>query len=175
MAGILKNKPFMALAVLVIVGLPLAYFFAIKPRMASGSPATPEAHATAPATAAAALGQHMGPTYTVTERVVNLQGGAGGRYLRLEVVLEFEPEDPKFYTLTGEAHKKAQEKFLEEIEPKAPAIQDAVLALVSSKSADQILTPAGRERLKDEIASAVVQRIGHPKVVNVYFTQFVAQ
>lgn len=177
MASITKNKPFLALAALVVLGLPLAYFFLIRPQMAGGSEAAPPGHATQPAAASAtAQGQHVGPTYTMEERVVNLQGiSAGGRYLRLQVVLEFQPEDAKFYTLTGEAHHKAQEEFLAEIAPMAPVIEDAVLTVVSSKSAEQILTPTGKERLKEEIAQAVTRRIGHPEVVNVYFTQFVAQ
>jgi flagellar basal body-associated protein FliL len=175
MASITKNKPFLALAAVVLVSLPLLYFFVVRPQMAGGSEA-PALQATQTTVPSTHYEGYVGPTYTIEERVVNLQTSAGGaRYLRMEVVLEFQAEDPNFYTLTGEAHKKAQEKFLEEMAPKAPLIEDAVLTTVSSKSADQLLTPAGKDRLKSEIAEAVSKRINGPRVVNVYFTQFVAQ
>lgn len=175
MAAITKNKPFLALAAIIIVGLPLAYFFVVKPQLNSGS-----AEATSPDTQTVVPPEGVtlgvGPTYTMEERVLNLQGaGSLGRYLRLEVVLEFKPEDPAFYTLAGEAHVRAEEEFLLDLEPKAPLIEDAIISVVTGKAVSDVLTAGGKDDLKEEIAEAVNERIRTPEVVNVYFTQFVAQ
>lgn len=175
MGAITKNKPFLALAAVVIIGLPLAYFFLLR-----GGSETHQAEAGTTATATVVIPERatlgVGPTYIVEERVVNLQAsGAVTRYLRFEVVLEFQPHDPAFYTLKGEAHAKAQEAFLEEISPKAPVIEDTILDIVGGKSVEQLVSPQGKDRLKDELAEAITKRIGDPKVVNVYFTQFVTQ
>jgi len=56
-----------------------------------------------------------------------------------------------------------------------PQLRDAIITLVSSKSADSLASPEGKFQLKDELLLRANQAIGKDVFKNLYFTEFVMQ
>lgn len=90
--------------------------------------------------------------------VVNLNEQSGNRFLK--VALQFEMSDPKLVEL-GKL--------------KNPQIRDAIITLLTSKTADAMMLPEGKLQLKDEITIRANQILGENTVKNVYLTDFVMQ
>ncbi len=88
--------------------------------------------------------------------VVNLS--ERGRFLKCTMQLEL--IDKSFEDLAKE---------------KTPPIRDAIITLISSKTADSITTPEGKFQLKDEILMRANAAVGKDIFKNVYFTEFVMQ
>lgn len=103
-------------------------------------------------------GKHetKGSLVAVEPFVVNL--AESGRYLKVTMQLE-----------TSDA---AEQKL---VEAKMPNIRDAVITLLSSKSAESVAGPEGKIQLKDDILLRVNQAVGKDVFKNVYFTDFVMQ
>jgi flagellar basal body-associated protein FliL len=55
------------------------------------------------------------------------------------------------------------------------AIRDSIISLLSSKKAEQVLTPEGKETLRQEIRSRVNALSPKTKVLEVYIVDFVVQ
>lgn len=55
------------------------------------------------------------------------------------------------------------------------AMRDSIISLLSSKTADQILTPQGKDKLREEIRSRVNSITPKVKVLEVYIVDFVVQ
>jgi len=58
---------------------------------------------------------------------------------------------------------------------KTPQLRDAIITLVSSKSADAISSPEGKFQMKDELLLRANQAMGKEIFKNLYFTEFVMQ
>lgn len=58
---------------------------------------------------------------------------------------------------------------------KSPQIRDAIITLVSSKSAEAVASPEGKMLLKDELLLRANQSVGKDIFKNLYFTEFVMQ
>jgi len=58
---------------------------------------------------------------------------------------------------------------------KTPQLRDAIITLMSSKSAEAVSSPEGKMQLKDELLVRSNQAIGKDIVKNLYFTEFVMQ
>jgi len=58
---------------------------------------------------------------------------------------------------------------------KVPQLRDAIITLVSSKSAESVSSPEGKFQLKDEILLRANQAVGKDVFKNLYFTEFVMQ
>ncbi|MEY4669442.1 MAG: hypothetical protein RL518_2141 [Pseudomonadota bacterium] len=56
-------------------------------------------------------------------------------------------------------------------------IKDTILKVLSSKKADDVLTPDGKERLKDELIEGLNEAVGleDPPLTAIYFTEFIIQ
>ncbi len=56
-------------------------------------------------------------------------------------------------------------------------VKDTILKVLSSKKADDVLTPDGKERLKDELIEGLNEAVGleEPPLTAVYFTEFIIQ
>jgi flagellar FliL protein len=56
-------------------------------------------------------------------------------------------------------------------------IKDTILKVLSSKKAEDVLTPDGKERLKDELVEGLNEAVGleEPPLISVYFTEFIIQ
>ncbi|MCX8031224.1 MAG: flagellar basal body-associated FliL family protein [Thermodesulfovibrionales bacterium] len=81
-----------------------------------------------------------------------------GRFLKLTI--QFELADATSQPLVTE---------------RVPQLRDAIITLVSSKSADSLASPEGKFLLKDEILLRANQAIGKDVFKNLYFTEFVMQ
>ncbi|NOY64543.1 MAG: flagellar basal body-associated FliL family protein [Nitrospirae bacterium] len=75
-------------------------------------------------------------------------------------------------TLKLELVDKRYEKLAE---ARVPQIRDAIITLISSKSAESISTPEGKFQLKDELLMRANSATGRDIFKNVYFTDFVMQ
>lgn len=88
--------------------------------------------------------------------IVNLQ--VKGSFLKTTLQLEFaEPEIPHT------------------IEHDTPKIRDAIIRVLSSKAAPDILSTEGKEKLRDELKNAVNEALKSEDVVQVYMTEFIIQ
>jgi flagellar protein FliL len=55
------------------------------------------------------------------------------------------------------------------------SIRDSIISLLSSKTAEQILTPEGKKQLREEILSRIRSLAPRMKVLEVYIVDFVVQ
>lgn len=117
--------------------------------------------------------QQPGIMYPLKERVVNLGDTNGLRYLKIEVVLEFEVPDAK--GLKGEAYKKRQDDFIREMSSRRPIMDDIVTMILAGKTSASLSTVEGKEQLREELKNKLAEATGEHKLINVYLTQFIIQ
>ena len=107
-------------------------------------------------------------------KVVNLADPGGYRYLRIGLVLEFVSTDPEYYRLKAEARTKADEEIRQEITERRAVIDDTLINCVSDKAFGDIFSFAGKEKLKEELRTAINTGLGPgAQVSRIYFTDFV--
>ena len=108
------------------------------------------------------------------------------RYLKANVAVEItnpEPEaaaeEPKKsggHGGHGEAAPDPKAAIVAEMEQYKPAIRDAVITVLTSKTSDELSTTAGKELAKQQIAEAVNGIFdGEREVIRVSFGQFIMQ
>jgi len=90
--------------------------------------------------------------------LVNLADAGGKRYLKVTMKLEL-----------TDAH------LHEEISERSYEVKDALITLLSSKEYEDISTPSGKTRLKQEIMNRVNKIVKNGQVKEVYFTDFIVQ
>jgi flagellar FliL protein len=131
-----------------------------------------DAHAPARQAGGSASGSSAasgGPTYLMKDRIVNLADPGGRRYLRFSTAIEFAP------LVTG-GKLDGEKEFQAAIRRLGPAVEDAVVTVLSARTFDEVRTTEGKEQSKREIrARAQVGLGGALTVTNVYFTEFVVQ
>jgi flagellar protein FliL len=81
-----------------------------------------------------------------------------GRFLK--VTMQFEIADQANQPLVTE---------------RTPQLRDAIITLMSSKSAETLSSPEGKLQIKDEILLRANQAVGKDVFKNLYFTEFVMQ
>ncbi|MDZ4163829.1 MAG: flagellar basal body-associated protein FliL [Smithellaceae bacterium] len=96
--------------------------------------------------------------YAMEPFVVNLMDDQGGRYLK--VVIQLEVND---------------EKIVPELNRIKPKLRDAVLDLLSAKSFKDLMDPAGKQQLREEVVLRLNAHLTEGKVLKVFFTEFVVQ
>jgi hypothetical protein len=140
----------------------------------------------------------FGPTYLIRDRMVTLAGPGAQHHARFSVAIEFAshesasaapgpsgpssdlisytPEYDGYQPVTG--GKDSPEKaFQARVKRYVPAMEDAVLTLLSSKTYVEVATADRRESTKREIAARVGSLLHGTdlQVTNAYFTDFVVQ
>jgi|SRR5208283_1689643 len=90
--------------------------------------------------------------------VVNLNDQSASKFLKVSMQLE----------LSNQAD-------LESVKAKTPQIRDVIINILTSKTADSLMSPEGKLQLKDEINMQINQILGNNTVKNVYLTEFVMQ
>jgi flagellar FliL protein len=90
--------------------------------------------------------------------IVNLSADEGKRYLKITMQIELTRPD------TGP-----------EIQNKMPQIKDAVITVLSSKSAEELLTVDGKFKLKEQLMTRINSLLTNGSVKNVFFVEFVIQ
>jgi len=90
--------------------------------------------------------------------VVNLSDPQGRRYLKLEITLELGP------------HTTA-----DMVKPYMPKMRDMVIMLLTSLTFDEVMTPEGKIRIRDELFARFNLILRPNRIKNIYFTNFVVQ
>ncbi|OGO39679.1 MAG: hypothetical protein A2Z04_07305 [Chloroflexi bacterium RBG_16_57_9] len=109
-------------------------------------------------------------------KVINLADPGGYRYLKVGIVIEFEPEDPKaLSSLKGEARIKKEEEIVKELKSRSAVYEDIIMTLFSSKTFEEVFTVQGKEHVKEQIREQINTHLGSEEVLGVYFTDFVIQ
>ena len=122
--------------------------------------------------------------------ILNLNDATQKKYLKVNVALELSrtPTDPVFGKQEDEGKKEGGHghgsaeaedpmKAVEmEMAQYKPAIRDAVISNFSSKTADEVMTTAGKELVKEQITEDVNAIFaGEREVLRVSFGQFIIQ
>lgn len=129
-----------------------------------------------PEAATAKKAEHAsGIAYPLKERVVNLADSGALRYLKTTIVLEMEDPTPNGGSPKGEEYKKRQEEVAKEIRGQAAIIDDQVTQILSSKTAAELMSANGKQKLKEELKERLNKALGGEKVMAVYLTDFVIQ
>ena len=94
--------------------------------------------------------------------VVNFQGKSRTRFLQVNID-----------GLTRE------EAIKQEVTKHLPQIRNNIVLLLSSKTYDELITPEGKEKVREEVLSEIQKvmeaETGKPGVENIFFTSFVMQ
>lgn len=90
--------------------------------------------------------------------IVNLADASGKRYLKLSLSVEV-----------------ADKPTVADLQKVMPVVKDSILLLLSSKSYSDIATLEDKLHLKREIIMRLNQILGGPKVVDLFFSDFVVQ
>ena len=145
------GKGKLVIVVVVVVVLAAGYFLGVK----GGKKATAEAGPAvpgAPTTTAKPL--PPGEILDLDPITLNL---SDGRFLKVGLSLQL-----------------AKGSSAEKMKPEAAKALDAAIALLSSRSYNQLTAPGGREQAKAELSQRVAT-LYEGKVLGVYFTNFVMQ
>ena len=103
-------------------------------------------------------GKAIGEILPLDPFVVNLADPSGKRYLKLKVELELE---------TPAAVEKAKQV--------SPKLRDMVIMMLTSLSFEEVMTPEGKIRVRDELLERFNQIMRPDRIKNIYFTEFVVQ
>ncbi len=90
--------------------------------------------------------------------IVNLNDGAGRRFLKLTMSIEADTPE-----------------IAAEVNQKTPQFRDIILLLLSSLSFDDIATLDGKMRLRNQMLNRINTQLTTGKIKNVYFSEFVVQ
>jgi len=90
--------------------------------------------------------------------VVNLADPKGKRYLKIKIELELESK---------EAVDKATKV--------SPKLRDMVIMMLTSLGFEEIMTPEGKIRVRDELLERFNEIMRPDHIKNIYFTEFVVQ
>ena len=101
----------------------------------------------------------MGPVFAIPEPfIVNLMGQNGRRYLKTSISLELSTPE-----------------FQKEVTSKLALIKDRISQILSSKTFEEISTPKGKDKLKEEILQELNSYMVDGYFKSVLFTEFVIQ
>lgn len=128
----------------------------------SGSKQVEEAQALAPEPKGGEVAKDtnamVGDMYKLEPFVVNLNEPKGSRYLKTTIQLEMSSPELK-----------------SELDRRSAQMQDVVLALLTSKSFQELQALEGKFRLREELLSRINALLVNGTVSRVYFTEFVIQ
>lgn len=99
-----------------------------------------------------------GEMFSMKPFVVNLADPKGKRYLKTKLSLEIESLE-----------------ILEKIQKLEPKLQNIVIMMLTSLSFEEVMTPEGKIRIRDELMERFNQVTRPDKIKNIYFTEFVVQ
>lgn len=157
-SGVKSKKAFLipAAGILLLMGVGGGGFFWWQGRQtadAAGHAAPAHAEAAEPAEVSGAL--------PFEPFIVNLADAEGSRYLKADVRL----------VVSGAESLKE----LKEDEVVMLRLRSAILEHLSQKTAQELTTAGGKETLKQELAERCTRILGHAKVSDVLFAEFVVQ
>ena len=115
--------------------------------------------------------------YPVKEKVVNLADPGAKRYLKVSLALQV-PESPAAAAKrkappTPEDEKKFQEEFGQQF---SAQVNDVLVNVLSAKRTDDLTTPEGKERLREELKGRINSFLPRDqKVTKIFLQDFVIQ
>jgi len=152
-----KKKSKVVFFIIIGVGMLLlggGAFFAYMKFLAP-KPQTDTAAATAePAPPADTVGEML----ALKPFVVNLSDPNGKRYLKVQI--EIEIESPL---------------AVERVTKSVPKLRDMVIIMLTSLTFEEVMTPEGKIRIRDELLERFNQVLRPDRIKNIYFTEFVVQ
>jgi len=84
-------------------------------------------------------------------------------------------DEPRFVKTTFQLGLAEELKEENKSSPSVPAMRDSIITLLSSKTAEQILTSQGKDKLREEIRARINAISPKMKVLEVYIVDFVVQ
>ena len=99
-----------------------------------------------------------GIMYNLGALIVNLADRDALTFLKVTITLELD-----------------NQQIQQQVEQRLPQIKDAIISLISSKTSNEIKTPEGQEKLKEEILKRTNAILPAGGIRNVYFTEFIIQ
>jgi len=144
--------------VITLLGGGGAAYFLLFAKDSGGAP--DEEHTTA-AQAPVALGgdkKMVGIISRLDPFIVNLNEVDASRYLKVAIELEV-----------------SNDETVKELGKRSPQVRDITVGVLSSKSFADIQGRDGKQRLKEELQTAINNVLGSGMVERIYFTQFVVQ
>ncbi|MBI4926372.1 MAG: flagellar basal body-associated FliL family protein [Anaerolineae bacterium] len=127
----------------------------------------------------------QGKMINMSTKIINLADPTGRKYIRLTVVLEFEPphveettEKPAASGGYGGGEAAAADpsaEFEAKINALMPLFDDTVITLLSTKTFEDLYTAEGKEKLRQELMDAIGDRVPDYHLISIYFTEFVVQ
>jgi flagellar basal body-associated protein FliL len=109
----------------------------------------------------------------VPERVVNLSGEGPYSVLQVTIKLEFEAREG-YHGEGGHGGNPIQEELDLELTGRLTPIEDGLTILVAGKTGTDLVSTAGKNQLKEDIAEMVGELV-EPHVIAVYFNSFFMQ
>lgn len=100
----------------------------------------------------------VGEMIPFDEFVVNLSDPKGKRYLKCKITIEVESLEA-----------------LERVTKIKPKMRDVVIMLLTSLAFEEVMTPEGKMRIRDELLERFNQAARPDKVTHLYFSNFVVQ
>lgn len=100
----------------------------------------------------------IGALFDVGEFVANITSENGPRVVKVKITFDL-----------------TDEKMKEEMTTKLPKIQDTILSVLRSKTAEEVQDAKATEKLKLEIKDKTNEYVTTGRVVDVYFTYFILQ
>jgi flagellar FliL protein len=109
--------------------------------------------------------------------------GKEAQHLKVKGIIGLEPflvnladaDEVRFLKATFQLGMEEEMKEESKDAAETAAMRDSIISLLSSKTAEQILTTQGKEKLREEIRSRVNAIASENKVVEVYIVDFVVQ
>lgn len=154
-----------AAVVALVVGLGAGWYLG-----SSRAPAAPATHA-AEATPPPAF------TYSIPSKVVNLADPGGRRYLKVSIVLTVPESAAEAAKRKAPPTPEEQKKFETDFGTLyGPQVNDLLTNILTSKRTDDLMSPDGKDRLREEIRTklnAILPK--SQQVAQVYLTDFIIQ
>ncbi len=136
----------------------------------------------------------QGIMFDTGTKIVNLSDPSGRRYVKVDIILEYAPNDILYFLEQRNSSEASSsgggegggegaaaptvsyaDKFKAELETKRPLIDDTIITLLSSKTFEDVYTAAGKEKIRKEITMLLNNRMPEYRVIFVYFSEFTVQ
>jgi flagellar FliL protein len=101
--------------------------------------------------------------------VANLADPGGAAYLKMALTLRIQDE------LTDKASAAKTEKPAKGLSEADAAVRDTVLTVIGKQTAEQLLGADGKDRLKTQLRTSLVEHNPELKVMDLYFVDFLVQ
>ena len=158
----------------VIVGVVLGAGGLMGATYASGGAFPPGTGKVVTVTVIATPEPEHGLMYPTRERIVNLVDQGILRYIKTTIVLEI--SDPEMAKGGDGGHgKKGPVELPKDLAGKSPVIEDKITSILSSKTAAELMTTEGKQKLKEDLRLGLNNALHDDRIMTVYFTDFIVQ